>query len=684
MVPYGTSLYACPPRTPGYHPSHSPRSSHLGGDCKRANCQHCRGTTPRGPVYRAVDPLYDKGRLRRNKHGRSEADVNIREYDDEEDRRSTDLGEVSETKRMGRKEGKMKGMRRQVMEDQGLRDQEARMSGGRRGVPGPYDVDPRVYGVDQRPTSALAGYAGLRGGQGHLGMEDMAMGGMPYPSMHPSMHPGAPYPMPYPGFSPHGSIPPQYASHESMGYPPGIGGLQAAHPYASASPRPPRPPPPSTSSPSPSPNPVSKKLSPSLQAAIEAAVQKSAEMGSKSRTKPTRSKTSPTTFVNGKHVHVSSDGWGDGINTCICTTNCKCRKGERATGWYEGIVENTEGEEVPVRGKLNTRWVLADDLGKDCGHHTTRRKSASSSGSDTETSRSMQGNKHKNKNKKNAKKDRVERLEDLESKIDKMEEEAALRRGSSPFAGQGYDLDPNMLEHIEGLRTMKMTDDTHGMDRVGGMGATERTQGTYDPMTTRNKRGPRMPPKIDGMRMRFGDDGNSDGYEYSGGASPGNPYARPKTLSGKGRYGHPFRSKPHASFGIRGGTSVTESESTLSARKSIHKNSRQARNGKLRPHFGLDDTDISLGPRRYTGIRRKHSSEESAAEMYSSPSKSCTVGVIGVLLAETFVDHDSGGKNEVLRSGRPRIGPQERRGGARHGRTAGRQPCAETDDEESY
>jgi hypothetical protein len=391
-------------------------------------------------------------------------------------------------------------------------------------------------------------------------------------------------------------------------------------------------------------------------------------------------------------MSTSGDGWGDGIDTCTCTTNCKCRKGERATGWYEGVAD-IEGEQVPVRGKLNTRWVLTDDLGKDCGDYTACNKStktsSNSSPSSSGTEASAPKHSRKSKGKKNAKKERVDGLEALKPKNDKAKEAAALQGGTSylpsPFARDGDDLGPNMLEHMERLRLAKTAGIPYGMSRVGGMDVTGRMQGIYDFMTTRNGRSPRIPPKPDGMRMRFGDDG---GCEDTGAASLGNPYAQPRARSGKGRYSHPSRSVLRAGLGFRRegreAASETESESKSSFRRGVRKTDRQAREGRFHPHFELDDADVSLGPGKQSRIGKKNSIEESPAEMYSSPSKSCMGGVIRVLLAESCIEDGSGERDKELplRTGRRCISPPGRRGGARLGRAAGRQARAETDDDE--
>ena len=573
-----------------------------------------------------------------------------------EESESTQLGEVPEG-------GRMRGREGEVQDVRGL--------AGRRGVSGPYHGGPRS-------SSAPMGYMGLRGGQGHPAMEDVGVNGMvPFPGMHPGMQ----YPMPHPGVSPHSSMPPQYASYESMNrypYPPVVGGAHIVNPHAA---HPPRPPPPSTSSPPSSPKSPCKRIPPSVQAVVDAAVQKRVEMAGKSRSQPVRSKTSPATFAEDK-----SKDWGAGIDTCICTMNCKCRKGERAIKWYEGTA-NIGGEEVPIRAKLNTRFVLKDDTGKDCGDHTACRKSSSSSSSSSDTE-DLKSRKNKRKDKKRSKKsDEAKELERIKSEIEKMKKAATLGRdprfSPSVFPGYGPGLDPSDMEGYDPammhrLRIMEMSNNPYSLNRVGGMDAAGRMQGLSNPMTTHNLRGPRVPPKL-GMRM--------EDHGDMGGASPGSPHAWPSAVSGKGRVKATMPSKGRARFGLRGGLSNSDSELSTTNRRGIGKRdgsalgSRQARSGKIRPYFELDDTDVSFGPRRQSGM--KGFGDDA---MYNLPGKSCIVSVVGLHLAEPSIERTSGDRDDGAspRNERSRVSPLGRRGGVRNEWIAGKQARAETDDEENY
>ena len=233
-------------------------------------------------------------------------------------------------------------------------------------------------------------------------------------------------------------------------------------------------------------------------------------------------------------------------------------------------------------------------------------------------------------------------------------------------------------------RLMEMSD-PYRIDRVGGMDATGMTPGMYDSMTTRNPRLPRMPPNP-GMRMRSQSDQFIEDYEDEGGASPLNPYSRPSALRGKGK--HPDRRQPERRprFGLR---KDPDSESEPSTSNQSHDSKKRgimvARPTRGRA-FELDDTDVSLGPRRQSVVRSFCSDGDEEPPMYNLPSKSCIVSVFGLRLAETLLERGDGEVNgsSSLRGGWTRISPSGRTGGVRKGRAAGKQARAETDDDEDY
>lgn len=541
----------------------------------------------------------------------------------------------------------------------------------------------RPYDVDARPSSAPAEYAGLRGGQAaaglHPGAEEMGMNGMMPQGVYPQAYPGV-YVQGL-GMSPHLSVPPQYASRESMpGYAHSVGGARNGNGSAAY---PPRPPPPSMTSSSSRSGSRSKPLPSAIQAAIDEAIQKSTGKAGGPSKPLSRSKTSPAIFTK----YERKDNWGDGIDTCICMTNCKCRKGERAVKWYEGMAKIGD-EEVPLRAKLNTRFVLQDDIRKDCGDHsgckkkTSSESSSSSNSSDTETPKPKKNKKSKRKGKKAVK---AEALDELQAELERMKQAATQKQGCphgpSTFIGygpgtlEGYD--PEMINRMIEMR------DPYGMGRVGGMDLPVKMQGTYDPMTTRNSRLPRMPPKP-GMRMRSQNDGFIEDSEDMGGASSLNPYARPSALRGKGKHPDLGQSRRRPRFGLRKVPDSDSDPSTSNPSRDSKKGSRMTSLSRRGRASELDDTDVSLGPRRQSAMRGFCSDEDEEPPMYSLPSKSCIVSVFGLRLAETSSERGDREKNgsRSPQGGWARISPSGRRSGARRGRAAGKQARAETDDDE--
>ncbi|EOA83651.1 uncharacterized protein SETTUDRAFT_22349 [Exserohilum turcica Et28A] len=92
-------------------------------------------------------------------------------------------------------------------------------------------------------------------------------------------------------------------------------------------------------------------------------------------------------------VGPSGKEWVEGdafLDACICTTNCRCRKSQRVL--YRARVDGhrassgSDGEEHEYRsGEI--RYILKDDVGRDCGDHSGCRKGESQD-SDKEEKRS--------------------------------------------------------------------------------------------------------------------------------------------------------------------------------------------------------------------------------------------------------------------------------------------------------
>ncbi|KAF2686381.1 hypothetical protein K458DRAFT_387389, partial [Lentithecium fluviatile CBS 122367] len=92
---------------------------------------------------------------------------------------------------------------------------------------------------------------------------------------------------------------------------------------------------------------------------------------------PARANTEPPTSSRlnrrqgpGKKVGPSGQEWIQGdpfLDACTCTTNCTCRKGQRVL--YRSQAQDGDGEGNGKNGWGEIRYVLKDDLGRDCGDH---------------------------------------------------------------------------------------------------------------------------------------------------------------------------------------------------------------------------------------------------------------------------------------------------------------------------
>jgi hypothetical protein len=277
---------------------------------------------------------------------------------------------------------------------------------GRRGGPAGF-----FDGMDARPRSApkmqLGGYPGMMGGvpmgmPGSPGLGGMrgigGMGGM--------------------GGRPPSGMPPEYTSNPAM--PARFGGAGGGMPAPGMKPYPNHPGPASSQSTTSIPDappqttrrppfrrpkhyehiPMGAYANAEKPRRPRADPQMSARLN---RTQPSHTRVGPS----GKEWIESDNAW---LDACTCTTGCNCRKSHRVLyraqndpQHHQGSDSDDEETQDHLRTSGEIRYILKEDLGRDCGDHTACKKSSSSSGSD-DSSCSSSGKDDKKSNKKTKKK----------------------------------------------------------------------------------------------------------------------------------------------------------------------------------------------------------------------------------------------------------------------------------------
>jgi hypothetical protein len=121
---------------------------------------------------------------------------------------------------------------------------------------------------------------------------------------------------------------------------------------------------------------------------------------------------------NSKPVGPSGQEWIQGdpfLDACTCTTNCTCRKGQRVL--YRSQAQDGDGH----NGWGEIRYVLKDDLGRDCGDHS---KCHAQHDSDSDDGKSKTKKKGKGKKDKNGK-DVDDFNEEMRQRLKAMQEDLA-------------------------------------------------------------------------------------------------------------------------------------------------------------------------------------------------------------------------------------------------------------------
>ncbi|KAF2844845.1 hypothetical protein T440DRAFT_559350 [Plenodomus tracheiphilus IPT5] len=212
--------------------------------------------------------------------------------------------------------------------------------------------------------------------------------------------------------------------------------------------------------------------------------------------KPSRAHTTPrfASHVNrgsSRKVGPSGREWTDGnafLDGCTCTTNCKCRKSHRViyykerygTGEGGGDGDESDGDSDAGREVGEIRYILRDELGKDCGDHGGCGKG---DGSGSEEGKGDKKRSRKKKKEEQRKKDREEKdhykrlkeeiLEALDHGFKGIGKEGMQQQqqqqgnmggvaqlpfgappgmASTPFGRDEMAMDPRMAQHIAMMR----------------------------------------------------------------------------------------------------------------------------------------------------------------------------------------------------------------------------------------
>lgn len=186
----------------------------------------------------------------------------------------------------------------------------------------------------------------------------------------------------------------------------------------------------------------------------------------RANTDPPTSKRLNRTQPTNKKVGPSGQEWIEGdpfLDACTCTTNCNCRKGQRVL--YRAQAQDGDGH----NGFGEIRYILKDDLGRDCGDH-----SACRNGNQEEKKSGKTKGKLGLKEPSPASKEDIQRMtEGIEALHEKMEGLGLNQPGGfggpsrMPFGGTGAH--PAMMESMDPRVRPGMGGDPYGMSGPGRM-----------------------------------------------------------------------------------------------------------------------------------------------------------------------------------------------------------------------
>jgi hypothetical protein len=321
-----------------------------------------------------------------------------------------------------------------------------------------------------------------------------------------------------------------------------------------------------------------------------------------------------------RNVGPSGKEWikgDDFLDACTCTTNCKCRKSQRVL--YRSKNNRKKGAESDSEETTydsgEIRYILRDDLGRDCGDHSGCKKS------DTESEKTTKRKKGKRKEEKPFEGFKEELLDALDERFQNMKKETQQRdksgspsrspfgrpaMGTSPFGLYGANMDPRVAQQMG----MGMGGDPYGIG-MAGMG--RMPHGLSDPLGGRSMRPPGRPRGgMAAAGMGFEDEISMADLD---GIGPGNPYApgnminrgsiRPDLLS-------PLRARTGADFG---GMDMGRSYSkAMRARDGMMQTRRMGKGGR-RPHSDSNSDDFNIGILRRAGMQRRRNGGEAESPL---------------------------------------------------------------------
>jgi hypothetical protein len=362
---------------------------------------------------------------------------------------------------------------------------------------------------------------------------------------------------------------------------------------------------------------------------------------SRAHTSPAPAKHKPKPAATGGKEWLKGD---DFLDLCTCTPNCTCRQGHRVL--YRSRNDPDSDSEAATRyNSGEIRYILKQDLGKDCGDHSGCKKAAESSDESTKEKEK----KEKKQKRKEEKKRKEEYQEFKEDMLDALDErvEAAIKKAKSRSSRAGSVSSPK--PGYAGLRgaPFAMGREQSGMDARMGLGQNLGGMGMGMPPTTMGGNpyamgrqgmnympppgmgGPpggnpftmgiqgmgKVPPGMgDAMRgghpmrpgsMPMGGMGfdDHDSMADMEGMAMGNPYAGPM----RGRRMRPaFMSPRHRDAGVMGMDAMFRGKGT-----GINRRGRGGgRQQRQRNSLGSDDID--LGPSRPDSFKRGRNGRESS------------------------------------------------------------------------